>query len=197
MRYLIPQSEVPCQKAHTQQQRRQRRRALHMPTPPVKINPEPRKKTMRRNHIQRIIQPHSRLRQQIRSRLQHRQQRQPLFEHSDRLQLPAATLTFAQMLFQPSGKFIWQLAIVQQNDTVSCVLTLHCPTSTSLKFCTFLLGSTCALIQSFPLLLHGRKPYRSSARLARSFRVARNNVFLAVSSVVLNISPIVRSFSPW
>src|ERR1700733_14717835 len=52
-------------------------------------------------------------------------------------------------------------------------------------------------IISYQLLLPSRKPYRSSARLARSFRVARNNVFLAVSSVVLNISPIVRSFSPW
>ncbi len=70
---------------------------------------------MRRNHIQRIIQPHPRLRQKIRRRLQHRQQCQPLFEQPDRLQLNAATLTFDQMLFQPSGEFIGQLAIVQQN----------------------------------------------------------------------------------
>jgi hypothetical protein len=32
---------------------------------------------------------------------------------------------------------------------------------------------------------------------ARNFCVARNNVFFAVSSVVFNISPIVRSFNPW
>ena len=36
----------------------------------------------------------------------------------------------------------------------------------------------------------------NSARLARSLRVARKSVFFAVSSVVLNISPIVRSFNP-
>jgi hypothetical protein len=37
----------------------------------------------------------------------------------------------------------------------------------------------------------------SSDRFARNFRVARNSVFFAVSSVVLNISPIVLSFNPW
>jgi hypothetical protein len=39
--------------------------------------------------------------------------------------------------------------------------------------------------------------YLNSPRLALNLRVARKRVFLAVSSVVLNISPIVRSFSPW
>ena len=37
---------------------------------------------------------------------------------------------------------------------------------------------------------------RNSAKFNLSFRVARKSVFFAVSSVVLNISPIVRSFRP-
>ena len=36
-----------------------------------------------------------------------------------------------------------------------------------------------------------------SLNRARNFCVARNNVFLAVSSVVFSISPMVRSFNPW
>ena len=42
----------------------------------------------------------------------------------------------------------------------------------------------------------GLRPNMSLSR-ARNFCVARNNVFLAVSSVVFNISPMVRSFNPW
>jgi len=38
--------------------------------------------------------------------------------------------------------------------------------------------------------------YRTSAKLARNFLVARNSVFFAVSSVVESISPIVLSFKP-
>jgi hypothetical protein len=34
------------------------------------------------------------------------------------------------------------------------------------------------------------------AKAPRNFCVARNNVFLAVSSVVFNISPMVRSLNP-
>jgi hypothetical protein len=46
---------------------------------------------------------------------------------------------------------------------------------------------------------HGDKDqtfHRISDSALRSFCVARNNVFLAVSSVVFNISPTVRSLSP-
>ena len=39
--------------------------------------------------------------------------------------------------------------------------------------------------------------HRISDNRARNFWVARNNVFFAVSSVVFNISPMVRSFNPW
>jgi hypothetical protein len=39
-------------------------------------------------------------------------------------------------------------------------------------------------------------PYRTSAKLARNFLVARNSVFFAVSSVVESISPIVLNFKP-
>ena len=38
--------------------------------------------------------------------------------------------------------------------------------------------------------------HRMSASAPRNFWVARNKVFLAVSSVVFNISPTVRNFSP-
>ena len=89
---------------------------------------------MRRNHIQRIIQSHPRLRQQIRRRLQHRQRPQPLIEPLERLHLPPAIFTSRQMLLQHSGQLIRKLTVVQQHNTISCILTLHCPTSTSLKF---------------------------------------------------------------
>ena len=40
-------------------------------------------------------------------------------------------------------------------------------------------------------------PHRIAARFALSFLVARKSVFLAVSSVVFNISPMVRNLRPW
>jgi len=40
------------------------------------------------------------------------------------------------------------------------------------------------------------KTHRISDNVPRSFCVARKSVFLAVSSVVFNISPIVRNFRP-
>ncbi len=39
--------------------------------------------------------------------------------------------------------------------------------------------------------------HTSSASCVRSFRVARNNEFLTVSSVVPSASPMARSFKPW
>ena len=53
----------------------------------------------------------------------------------------------------------------------------------------------------FALELHARyfrdkNRHRIPASVPRNFCVARNSVFLAVSSVVLNISPMVRSLSP-
>ncbi len=51
----------------------------------------------------------------------------------DRLQLLAAILATRQVLLQYSSQLIRQLAVIQQHDAISCALTLHCPTSTSLK----------------------------------------------------------------
>jgi hypothetical protein len=45
-------------------------------------------------------------------------------------------------------------------------------------------------------LIATRILYLASASFARNFLVARNKVFLAVSSVVESISPIVLNFSP-
>src|ERR1700733_711009 len=194
MRNLIPVRKVAAQKSHTEQQGRQRRRALDIPNPAIKICPQLSQKSMWRNRIERIIQSHSRLRQQIRGRLQHRQRPQALVEPLERLHLTPAIFTSQQVLLQNSGQLIWKLAVIQQHNTISCVLTLHCPTSTSLKF---LLTPGVSSSPLFPFFTNqGVLHLLSSDRFARNFRVARNNVFLAVSSVVLNISPIVLSFRP-
>ncbi len=47
-----------------------------------------------------------------------------------------------------------------------------------------------------PLLSAAGAGYLVSASLARSFLVARNNVFFAVSSVVESISPMVLNLKP-
>ena len=107
------------------------------------------------------------------------------------------------MLFQPNRQLIRQLAIPQQYDLLLRYFTLHC--SASYQPQKLVLQPHAADQSSHPsgsvtpstiqltTVLYAAAP----ARFARSFRVARNSVFFAVSSVVLNISPIVRSFSPW
>ena len=64
------------------------------------------------------------------------------------------------------------------------------------QFVTSVIGQLVIDVQqnvlSYPLAFH-----RMSANAPRSFWVARNKVFFAVSSVVFKISPTVRNFSPW
>src|SRR6185312_10083517 len=62
-------------------------------------------------------------------------------------------------------------------------------------------------VHTFPRQFHCRLPnteyqvpttsHRIGANALRNFCVARNSVFLAVSSVVFSISPIVRRRRPW
>src|ERR1700722_35052 len=104
-----------------------------MAYPCEEIRFEPRQKTMGRNLIQRIIQPHSRLRQKIGGRLDHRQKRQLLLEDPHCIPFAATVIALVQVLLQRSREFIRQLTVVRQNDIFFYQFALHCTTSTSLK----------------------------------------------------------------
>src|SRR5260370_42697879 len=104
-----------------------------MPYPRKEVRPQPCKEPMRRNQVQRVIQPHPCLRHQIRRRLHHRQQRQPLLQNPHCIPLATAILAPRQVLLQSSRKLIRQLTIVRQNDVLLCHFTLHRTTSTSLE----------------------------------------------------------------
>src|SRR6185437_1765083 len=123
--------------------------------------------------------------------------------------------------------FVRQLAIRNQYDVLLCLFTLHClylnqPQKMLPATSCFLSSGLCVSARwvlpyasAAPRRTFGKSPQfklpgphrpfcksyvlvsLSSAKFARSLRVARKSVFFADSSVVLNISPMVRSLRPW
>src|SRR6185312_5315343 len=141
-------------------------------------------------------------------------------------QFIAAPFALFQMALKRCRLFIRQLAIRNQHDVLLRLFTLHClylnqPQKCFLAAFSCFAGSLRVCPLGTALRLSGASsnvddlfqletawaplPYcktyvltsLNSARLARSLRVARKSVFFAVSSVVLNISPMVRNFKPW
>jgi len=100
------------------------------------------------------------------------------------------------MLLQRKLELVGQFAVLCQDDVLLCVFTLHIAYLYGLEVLRL---SMPVRVYSFACPLMAQKNfylYRASASLARNFLVARNSVFLAVSSVVESISPIVLNFKP-
>src|SRR5215469_3348608 len=121
-------------------------------------------------------------------------------EGEHRVPLAPAVFAEMQMLLKLMLQIIRQLAVLGEDYVLLCTLTVHDAysnqplqrTSQSIIPQRIFLTALPASGASSSLLRQ-----RTSTSLARSLRVARKRVFLAVSSVVESISPIVLSFSPW
>ncbi len=103
-------------------------------------------------------------------------------EFARRLQFRGAVRTSRQMLFYFKTSIVFDLVVNVEHDVVFYPITIHFPNPSPRK--------------SIPVFQFLSRSYLISDSAPRSFCVARNSVFLAVSSVVFNISPTVRNFSP-
>ncbi len=168
-----------------------------MSHPCEEVRPQSRQKSMRRNQVQRLVQPHPRLRQQIRRRLHDRQATPGASPSPESPPAPPGTprnSSDAVPAARPARPAAHRSTA--RIDVVSCAShTSFSYLNQPRKFSPALRSGLLQPARSCPCYFNFYLV--SSARFARSFRVARNNVFFAVSSVVFNISPIVRSFNPW
>src|SRR6202035_2753096 len=127
----------------------------------------------RLRRFQRFLQPHPRCRQQVRSRLRHRHSRKRRVELARRLQLGGTFRTPRQVLLYLEAGVVLQFVIHIEQNVLPHPITFH-----------FRIPSQRQRLRLSPK----SKAHRISASALRSFCVARNNVFFAVSSVVFNIS---------
>src|SRR5579864_9451320 len=124
-----------------------------------------------------------------------------------RLELGCAVGAARHMLLQLVAGIVCQLAVNVEHDILSYPFALHI-----LFLCLGVIPKDPRVLCRPPALAGGSRSERGrvlacsrvskslhfmSASAPRSFCVARNSVFLAVSSVVCKISPTVRSFNPW
>ena len=196
LRILIAAQAARARADHQQQAGRHRRglqagKVVHQPLA------QPLIPALGRQRVQRLFKPQPRARHQVRRRLHHRDARRPA--SSAPAPAPAPSGNPAQPVMCrssscacSSGSSPYAAVTIRSCASSQFIATSFQPQRISLQLSA--ISPHLRLTRALPMATDS---YRNSANCVLNFLVALKSVFLAVSSVVFNISPMVRRRRPW